>query len=191
MNEQVVEEVFAICTKELLVPFESYAKKLADGSCAAYPDPASKLVRLSLDERDMLSPEEYEQLGRPWTIGYGSTFDEDGKPIKPNTIWSQARALYVKKIALRKFYNYLLGYSPDLYKEHPRRQAAVLSWIYNLGPKNYQISIFRKRINEESWEEAAEECKKWDKAGGSKMRGLTRRRLAESIRIIHPDAKYE
>lgn len=191
MNEQVIEEVFTICTKELLVPFESYHKKLPDGSCAAYPDPASQLVRLSKNEIDMLSPEEYERLGRPWTIGYGSTFDDAGKPVRPNEIWSHAKALYVKKIALRKFYNYLLTYSQDLYKEHPRRQAAVLSWIYNLGPRNYQISIFRTRINEGDWEDAANECKKWDKAKGKVMRGLTRRRQAEAIRIVYPDVKYE
>lgn len=190
MNEQVVEEVFEICTKELLVPFESYAKKMPDGSCSAYPDPASKLLKIPLLERDMLSPEEYEMLGRPWTIGYGSTFDEDGKPIKPNTIWSQTRAIYVKKITLRKFYNMLLVYSPDIYKDHPRRQAAVLSWIYNLGPRNYQISTFRKCVNSQDWEEAANECKKWDKAQGTRMRGLTRRREAEALRLLYPDAKY-
>ena len=186
MSEQKVDEVFDICTRELLVPFESYAKKLPDGSCAAYPDPASKLLRLHVDERDMIGPEEYELLGRPWTIGYGSKFDEDGLPIKPNTIWSHERALNVKKIALRKFYSLLTLYSPDIYKEPPRRQAAVLSWIYNLGPRNYQISTFRKRINEAEWEDAAEECKKWDKAQGKILRGLTLRRQAEALRIIYP-----
>jgi len=70
---------------------------------------------------------------------------------------------------------------PGLKDEPPRRQAAVLSWAYNCGLGNLRISTFRKRINEKNWEEAALECLKWDKAAGRVLRGLTRRRQAESL----------
>ena len=176
------EEVLIICAKEILIPFEGYATKLPDGSCMAYPDPYSKigkkLVRIS-----EVSGQDLVEAGKPWTIGYGSTFDIDGSPVLPGMIWTHDKAISVKTFVMKKFLKELLSFSPSLVREPPKRVAAILSWFYNLGAGSYRISTFKKRIDEKLWEEAAIECIKWDKAGGVKSKGLARRRNLEALYI--------
>jgi lysozyme len=162
-----LDEARKICVEQLLIPFESYAKRLPNGDCTAYPDPAGK-------------------NGLPITIGYGSTFDETGRPVKMGDVWTHEKAIRVKQIVLNGFIQDMLALSPRLILQHPRRIAAVLSWIYNCGVGNYRISTFRKRINDENWIEAAEQCLKWNKANGKVLRGLTRRRQAEALMILTP-----
>jgi lysozyme len=162
-----IEEAKKICTEVLLVPFESYARRLPNGDCTAYPDPAGT-------------------NGLPITIGYGSTFDEFGKPVKMGDVWTHEKAIKVKGIVLNSFIQELFKLSPNLINEHPKRIAAILSWIYNCGVGNYRISTFRKKVNEKNWSEAAEQCLKWDKANGRVLRGLTRRRQAEAMLILKP-----
>lgn len=163
-------EAKRICVTELLVPFESYAKKLPNGDCIAYPDPATK--------------DDPVKKGEPWTIGYGSTFDENGVKVKQGDVWTHQKALRVKEIVLNTFLLETLKLSPKLVLEPPRRIAAVLSWVYNCGVGNYRISTFRKKVNEGNWVEAAEQCKKWNKANGRVLRGLTIRRSTEAAFIL-------
>lgn len=155
-----------ICTKELLIPFEGYHKKLTNGDCIAYPDPATG--------------------GEPWTIGYGSTRHHNGTPVQQGEVWTREYAVECKQKVLQVFLVQLLSLSPTLVTESPRRVAAVLSWVYNCGVGNYRISTFRKKVNAKEWEEAGEQCKKWDKANGKVMKGLTCRRLAESFMLLNP-----
>jgi lysozyme len=123
--------------------------------------------------------------GAPWTIGYGSTFDDTGRPVKPGEMWSHDKAVYVKGIVTNSFLQKLIALSPGLITEPTPRIAAVLSWVYNCGLGSYRISTFKKRIDSKDWYGAAEECKKWDKAKGIKLKGLTRRRNLESLHIIN------
>ncbi len=165
-----LNEVKRICVEELLIPFESYAKKLPNGDCIAYPDPATA--------------NDPVKKGEPWTIGYGSTFDENGVRVKEGDVWTHQKAVRVKQITVNTFLLDLLKSSPKLVLEPPRRIAAVLSWVYNCGMGNYRISTFRKKINDQDWMEAAEQCKKWNKANGKVMRGLTKRRSIEAVYIL-------
>ena len=57
--------------------------------------------------------------------------------------------------------------------------AALLDFTFNCGAGNLQISTLLRLINRGELLEAAEEFKKWNKAGGIVYRGLTNRRLAE------------
>ena len=40
-----MKESVELCTKVLLHPFEGYHRKLPNGDCESYPDPASPLAR--------------------------------------------------------------------------------------------------------------------------------------------------
>lgn len=159
-----IQEVKSICIEKLLVPFEGYHKKLPNGDCAAYPDPATG--------------------GKPFTIGYGSTYDENGVPVQPGDIWTHEKALMVKAVTLDKFIKEVTLLSPNLIKEKPERFAAILSFCYNCGSANYRISTLRKRVNEGNWLEASKEILKWNKGNGKVMKGLTLRRIAESKLLI-------
>ena len=163
MKEQ---EVLDICVKEFLVPNEGYAKKLPNGDCLAYPDPATG--------------------GDPFTIGYGSTFDEFGVRVKPGEIWTHEKALRVKAIVLKQFLNILIRMSPGLASEPSRRVAAILSWVYNIGYPRYRTTTFKKKIDEKDWLAAQVECNKWNKANGKIMKGLTKRRIQEGLAIAYP-----
>lgn len=58
------------------------------------------------------------------------------------------------------------------------RRAAVVSFTYNVGVGALCKSTFAKRLNAND-PKACDELLKWDKAGGRKLAGLTRRRAAE------------
>lgn len=142
---------------ELLVkPFEGYHRKLADGRCAAYPDPGTG--------------------GAPWTIGWGST----GPHINQQTVWTVERAEQELQAHLNHFAHGVLGFSPGLLTEETRRFAAIISFAYNCGLGNYKISTLKRRVNQSDWESAYWEIQKWNKAAGRVLPGLTRRRLAEA-----------
>ncbi len=57
--------------------------------------------------------------------------------------------------------------------------AAILDFAFNCGAGNLQISTLLRLVNRGELLEAAEEFKKWNKAGGLVYLGLTRRRNAE------------
>ena len=152
-----MNEALEIAINVLIKPFEGYARKMPDGGCCAYPDPATG--------------------GDPWTIGYGST----GSDIRQHTVWTKEQAEDALQAHVRYFVSGLVKLSPRLLSATPRRIAAVISWAYNLGLGNYRISTFKRRIDASDWSGAAEECLKWNKAAGRVIPGLTRRRQAESM----------
>ena len=152
-----MNEAIELATNVLIKPFEGYAKRLPNGDCCAYPDPATG--------------------GDPWTIGYGST----GSDIRQHTVWTKEQAEDALQAHVRYFVSGLVKLSPRLLSATPRRIAAVISWAYNLGLGNYRISTFKRRIDASDWSGAAEECLKWNKAAGRVIPGLTRRRQAESM----------
>jgi len=152
-----VNEALEIAINVLIKPFEGYARKMPDGGCCAYPDPATG--------------------GDPWTIGYGST----GSDIRQHTVWTKEQAEDALQAHVRYFVSGLVKLSPRLLSATPRRIAAVISWAYNLGLGNYRISTFKKRVDAGDWEGAAVECRKWNRAAGRVLPGLIRRREAEAL----------
>lgn len=73
-----------------------------------------------------------------------------------------------------------LALSPGLVA-HPRRLAAITSFVFNLGAARYKNSTLRKRVNAGDWEGAVREILKWVLAGGRKLAGLVARRQAEAL----------
>lgn len=114
-----------------------------------------------------------------WTIGWGST----GPGIKKGLRWTQEQAdERLDKDAVV----YWLGavkLSPVL-AGHETKHAAIADFCYNLGVGRYKASTLKKRIDEEDWEEAAEEIVKWVFGGGRKLPGLVLRREAEKLLLL-------
>lgn len=133
----------------------------------AYPDPGSG--------------------GRPWTIGWGNTTDEQGRPIKPGTVWTRERAdaRFEQFLAgLEAEVNGLLGSAPTTQSQFD----AMVSFAYNLGtdidlddvPEGLGDSTLLKKHLAGDHDGAAREFAKWNRAGGRVLAGLTRRRAAEA-----------
>ena len=173
----MTKEAVKLCTDALLHPFEGYHKKLPNGDCQSYPDPASPLGRglVTKAQAAQMTPEQLLKAGHPWTIGWGTT----GPDIVPGLVWTRQQADERFEAMLSKFIAGALSLSPNLINEPPRRLAAIISFCYNCGLGNYRISTLRKRVNESDWESAYHEIQKWNKAQGIVLPGLTRRRLAE------------
>jgi len=115
------------------------------------------------------------------TIGYGATYYEDGTPVtlRDAPITRQrAEALLVWMIR-RVYLPAVLKWCPRLHLETPGRVAALIDWTFNLGSGKLRTSTLRKRVNEDDWDAVPDELRKWNKAGGRVLRGLTIRREAE------------
>jgi lysozyme len=59
------------------------------------------------------------------------------------------------------------------------KAAAILDFAFNLGTGNLKASTLRKRILASEWAAVPNELRKWNKAGGKVLRGLTLRRDSE------------
>jgi lysozyme len=118
-----------------------------------------------------------------WTIGYGATRYENGRPVLPSDppiTRARAEALLqhdlrtVRLPAVLKLCSRL---------DTPGRTAGVLDFAFNCGNAALAGSTLRKRINAGDWAAVPAELRKWVRGGGRVLPGLVRRRDAE-IRVI-------
>jgi len=113
------------------------------------------------------------------TIGYGATYYEDGRRVTlhdaPITR-ERAEALLVWMVRT-KYLPAVLKLCPGA--DTPERLAALIDFAFNLGAGNLKASTLRKRVNAGRWDDVPAELRKWNKAGGRVLRGLTIRRAAE------------
>jgi GH24 family phage-related lysozyme (muramidase) len=137
----------------LIQGFEGCAKKRADGSFVAYPDPGTG--------------------SDPWTIGWGAT----GKGIGPGTIWTQAQCDARLESDLARYSADVARALGDA----PTSQAqfdALVSFHYNTGA--IARATLTKLHKAGDFTGAAAEFGKWVHAGGRRLAGLVRRREAEA-----------
>jgi lysozyme len=113
-----------------------------------------------------------------WTVAWGHLIG-DGKtlPIEWFRELTQDEADELLKKDLVRFERGVERLCP-LNLTQPRFDA-LISFAFNLGLGNLQISTLRKKHNRNDVLGAANEFVKWNKAGGKVLRGLTRRRQAE------------
>lgn len=57
---------------------------------------------------------------------------------------------------------------------------ALVSWSYNVGTGAACGSTLAKKANAGDWQGACNQLRRWDKAGGKPVKGLTNRRAAET-----------
>ena len=110
-----------------------------------------------------------------WTIGYGSTFYEDGTKIKEGDKISLQRAEELLMHEVTMICNRL----PNL-AINQNQMDAICSFIYNVGIgafiRSTLYSLMRKNPNDPK---IGDEFLKWKKAGGKVLRGLLNRRIDE------------
>lgn len=119
-----------------------------------------------------------------WTIGFGDTMWR-GKPVTPAT------KPITREDAENALAHRLIGFQAELdnlvsVPLNANQNAALLSFIYNLGAQNLKKSTLLKRLSSGDYTGAADEFLKWNKSGGKVLRGLTRRREAERRLFLTP-----
>ncbi len=114
------------------------------------------------------------------TIGYGATFYPDGKKVTmKDTSITEEEGVKLLKSMLVKFEQYVDSYCIDTVNQN--QFDALVSFCYNLGPANLKSSNLLKKVNANPNDPTIEaEFMKWTKAGGKTLKGLVRRREAES-----------
>lgn len=142
----------------LIKRFEGCARLRRDGMVEAYPDPGTG--------------------AEPWTIGWGATGAglEPGSRIGPGTVWTQKQCDARLDDDLKRYAREVAAAIGDA----PTSQGqfdAMVSFHYNTGAIA-RATLTRRHIAGDH-EGAAQEFKRWNKAGGRVLKGLVRRRSAE------------
>lgn len=113
------------------------------------------------------------------TIGYGSTYYEDGTKVtlKDKPITEQRATQLLEFIANKTF-------SENINKvvKVPLSQNqfdALVSFAYNVGNKNFNWSTLLKKLNLSDYEGASLEFSRWNQANGKILNGLVSRRQKE------------
>ena len=107
-----------------------------------------------------------------WTIGYGSTTD-----VAPGMKISAVQAEERLKTDVQDAVDCV-----NANVQVPLTQGefdALVSFTYNLGCRRLKESTLLRLLNLNDKEAAAYEFRKWDKAGGQVLPGLSRRRYEE------------
>lgn len=122
------------------------------------------------------SPKPYLCPAGYWTIGYGHVITAQDKDNYRDPITeAEAEALLKKdvfkaeKAVLRLIKVPLTDGQFD----------ALVDFVFNLGGGALQRSTLRAKLNRGEYLDAADEFLKWVWAGGRKLKGLVRRRIAE------------
>lgn len=138
----------------LIKRFEGCARLRRDGLLEAYPDPGTGAA--------------------PWTIGWGAT----GPGIGPGTEWTQAQCDVRLESDLTRYAREVSAAIGGAPTTQPQFDALV-SFHYNTG------AIARATLTRlhcaRDIAGAAAQFARWNRAGGRVMRGLVRRRAAESV----------
>lgn len=111
--------------------------------------------------------------GKPWTIGYGSTTWEDGRPVKSGDTITKEKAEALLVNWLNK------NVKPKLtgLRLKPGQQAAIESLVYNVGTGFFRSNCFAG-IKEKDWGKVYNNWD-WIKGGGKVLPGLIKRRSEE------------
>ena len=137
---------------------------------------ASQTLIAALKKFEACSLTAYQDSAGVWTIGYGHTAG-----VKRGDKITQYQAEQFLKEDLAKFEaitNKVKGLSTQ------GRYDAVLDFIYNCGPANFNASTLRKYIEggKKTWE-IQEQFLRWVNASGKKLGGLVTRRIWEANRF--------
>ena len=116
----------------------------------------------------------YQDSVGVWTIGYGHT-----KGIYEGLEITQSEAEKMLQDELPEYEGYITDKVVPMLQQH--EYDALVCWVYNLGPTNLSSSTLLKRLNAGEFNDVPFQMKRWDKAGGQPLLGLTRRRNAEAL----------
>ena len=108
-----------------------------------------------------------------WTIGYGST----GSHVREGLVITEAQAEELLRSDLRRFEDFVAA---NCSPATDNQFSALVSFAFNVGEGALKDSTLRRMHLEGDYAGAAEQFKRWNKAGGRELPGLVRRRAAEA-----------
>lgn len=137
---------------------------------------ASSTLIAAIKKFEGVSLSAYQDSKGVWTIGYGHT-----KDVKRGDRITQYQAEQFLREDLQQF---------EAVANRVKRIStqgkfdAILDFIYNCGPANFESSTLKKyiEVGKATWE-IQEQFLRWVNAGGRKLGGLVTRRIWEANRF--------
>lgn len=115
----------------------------------------------------------YKDIVGVWTIGWGHT---DGVYEGLDIDLEEAEDLLTEDLGKVERAIQILVKVPV----NQNQYDALASFIFNVGVRAFRNSTLRRYLNEGDYWGAGDQFKRWNKAGGRAVAGLTRRREAEA-----------
>lgn len=114
------------------------------------------------------------------TIGFGSTYYEDGTKVKlTDPAITQERATELLMALLVSYEKVVDSYCVDTISQH--QFDALVSFAYNCGNQALKNSTLLRKVNGNRMNpDITNEFLKWNKGGGRVIPGLTKRRQEEA-----------
>ena len=114
------------------------------------------------------------------TIGYGSTYYENGTKVKlTDPLITKERAAELLEALLVSYERSVDSYCVDTINQN--QFDALCSFAYNCGVGNLKSSTLLKKVNKNPNDPTIkDEFLKWNKGGGKVLTGLTKRRIEEA-----------
>jgi lysozyme len=178
-------------TKESVVDSMSELDNLYDtaddASMSTSPGTVSDKPYVNLISRfeGMKTEAYWDNTGKVWTIGKGTTTYRDGTPVKKGDKVSKEEAdNLLQDFVDTKIIPQLSTKIPTWNEMNPNQQAALISFAYNVGPNFYGQKGFEtltKAVSSvDSFDQVPRALRLYTKSGGKKLKGLVKRRNAEA-----------
>lgn len=137
-----------------------------------------------IEEFEGFEPKPYLCPAGKWTIGFGDTRWNGAQVTSLTKHITRGQAEDALRRRLQAFQMEL----DRLVKVNlnSNQNAALLSFVYNLGAQNLRKSTLLKKLNSGDYQGAADEFLRWNKSNGKELDGLTRRRKAERELFLTP-----
>ena len=137
-------------------------------------------ARAIIKEFEGYKGEAYQDGAGHWTVGYGTRFVH-GTEVGPGDKVSPQLAEELLTASLKQMHAELVKLIPSARHYGAAQTAALLSWMYNVGPGAVRESTLRRRLNlnEGAMVVVPQELPRWNRVNSTVSEGLTRRRAAE------------
>jgi lysozyme len=123
--------------------------------------------------------EAYKCPAGVWSIGYGSTFYENGSKVQNGDKITLDRADRLLFDIVMKFEISVRGLVKS--KINDNQLGALTSFAFNVGVTNFRKSTLLKKVNANPSDATIRnEFMRWTRAGGKVLKGLITRREAEA-----------
>lgn len=134
---------------------------------------------------EQLRLKKYKDAAGLWTIGYGHLITQGESFPMPITQEQADNILRMDLIPAQRTVNILV--------DTPLPQHgfdALVSLVFNIGGANFKNSRLLRLINQGYMGRAADEFRKWRKAGGKVLAGLEKRRAQEREIFVNGNYQY-
>ena len=118
-----------------------------------------------------------------YTIGYGALLGIDNNPVdRSHRPVTETEGEKLLQRDLRRFEHYVakLVSVPVTISQF----SALVSICFNIGPRNFQNSVFRMKLNRKDYQGCADNLWQYRRAAGKILTGLVKRRAAERILFL-------